>query len=139
MIHKLNIGIGAGLAFLTLASSSMAATVEPIQGSLSVNQGKGFVQIAGPTKVNVGDAVMVSPDGSAVVVYPDGCKVAVHPGAVMRIEPISPCAVGSHAQGLHNDDAWVIGGVTAGLLGFGIYEIESHGGASPSAPKPASP
>ena len=92
--------IGAvGLALLGIGSAqAQTASVIPLQGDLSVNQGQGFQRVDSRIGANVGDSLMVSPGGSATVVYQDGCQVSVQPGSVTTIAPLSPCASGSQAQ-----------------------------------------
>jgi len=126
-----------GGSFL-LASTSWAATVQPVNGEVSVNQGQGFKKLDSAFEAKVGDAVMVSPGGSAKVSYADGCAIALKPGAVMIITELSPCASGSYAdEDDHNDHtgALVFGGVVAGVTGFVIYEILQN----TQTKKPASP
>jgi hypothetical protein len=77
--------------FLLVGSSCLAATIQPGQGTLLINQGQGFQTINGPVEANVGDSLMVSPGGMAMAVYPDGCKVAIQPGEVTTITQPSPC------------------------------------------------
>ena len=118
-------------------SPCLAATVEPGQGSLSINHGQGFGPVGGQMTAQVGDSVMVAPGGAATVVYEDGCKVAVQPGAVTTIAPLSPCAAGSYAQ--DSDFNWggvAMGVVAGGLLGLGIYEAtrSSSGSGAPVSP-----
>ena len=126
-------GIGS---VLLLSTACFAATIEPGQGQLSVNQGQGFAPVNNRIDAKVGDSVMVSPNGSAVVSYPDGCKVDLQPGAVMTIAPLSPCASGSYAEDQQNYLVpLVYGGVVLGTLGFVGYEI-SH---SSKTTTPASP
>jgi hypothetical protein len=117
--------IGCSLFFV---SASWAATIEPVQGSLSLNQGQGFQPINGRVNANVGDTVVVGPGGAAAVTYSDGCKVSVQPGAVTTIAPLSPCASGSMADDNNNSNGLYFLGVAAGfgLAGFGIYEIIHH-------------
>jgi hypothetical protein len=113
---------------LLLVSASWAATIEPVQGNLSLNQGQGFQPINSRVNVNVGDTVVVGPGGAAAVTYSDGCKVSVQPGAVTTIAPLSPCASGSMADDNNNSNGLYFLGVAAGfgLAGFGIYEIIHH-------------
>ena len=117
-----------GCSFLA-GSAAWAATVEPVTGEVSLNQGQGFKKLASAFEAKVGDAVMVSPGGSAKVSYADGCAVNLKPGAVMVIAALSPCASGSYAQeqddnnnNNNNTGPLVLGGL-AGATGFIIYEI----------------
>lgn len=115
--------VGAFCVAMLLSSSTWAATIEPGQGNLTINQGQGFQPVNSRIDANVGNSVMVAPGGSATVVYDDGCKVDVQPGAVTTIAPLSPCASGSYAQ--DNDFSWggvAMGVVAAGLTGLVIYE-----------------
>jgi hypothetical protein len=124
---------------MLLSSSAWAATVQPGQGSLSVNQGNGFQPINSRVDANVGDSVMVGPDGNASIVYDDGCKVDVQPGAVATIAPLSPCASGSNAQSDGNNPylmPLVAGAMVGAAAGVAIYEgtksaNNSGGPASP--------
>lgn len=88
--------IGVFCCAMLLSSSAWAVTVEPGQGTLSINQGQGFQPIDSRIDTNVGDSVMIAPGGSATVVYDDGCTVDVQPGAVTTIAALSPCAAGSY-------------------------------------------
>jgi hypothetical protein len=90
-------------ALLATASwaATQTATLEPIQGDLLINHGKGFEKVlASKIEVKVGDSVMVSPGGIAKITYADGCQANVKPGAVMTITKLSPCASGSLAADL---------------------------------------
>jgi len=126
-----------GCSFLA-GSAASAATIERVNGDVSVNQGQGFKRLDSAFEAKVGDAVMVSPGGSAKVSYADGCAIELKPGAVMVIAALSPCASGSYAQeDDHNDHtgAVVFGTVVAGVTGFVIYEILQNTKTN----KPASP
>src|ERR1700674_2270401 len=68
------------------SAPSLAATVEPVRGRTSINQGDGtFHPVTGRLEATIGDSIMVSPDGMARIVYADGCVVDVNPGAVVTI------------------------------------------------------
>lgn len=128
----------AGLCFAAvLANSATAqtatATIEPVQGDLSLNQGQGFQRVDGRVQANVGDSVMVGPGGSANLVYPDGCQVNVQPGSVVNIAPLSPCASGSLAEdgSGNNLGALVFGLVFLAGVGGGVYGILQAKPASP--------
>jgi len=122
---------------LAMGTASWAATVEPVQGDLSVNQGQGFQKVGGRIDAREGDSVMVSPNGSATVSYADGCKVTLQPGAVMTIGALSPCASGSNADDHDNTTLYAVGAGAAAALGFGIYELTQHSNNQPL--KPTSP
>jgi hypothetical protein len=116
--------IGGSLLFV---SASWAATIEPVQGSLSLNRGQGFLPVNSRVDANVGDTVVVGPGGAAAVTYSDGCKVPVQPGAVTTIAPLSPCASGSMADDKNQNGLYFLGVAAGfGLAGFGIYEIIHH-------------
>jgi hypothetical protein len=88
----------ASIAFVSGVSftlPSLAATVESIEGTVSINRGEGYHQITAPTQIKAGEFVMAGPGGSAEVVYYDGCSVKVQPGAVVTIAREPPCAAGS--------------------------------------------
>ncbi len=131
-----------GLSLL-IGGACSAATIEPVQGDLSVNQGKGFQRIDSRIDANVGDYAMVGPGGAATVTYPDGCKVDLQPGAVMAITPLSPCASGSVAQQDNNNNigTWLAVGGFAAVVGVVGYEASRHQGQSGQQPviQPASP
>lgn len=127
---------GAFCCAMLLSGSAWAATLQPGQGTLSVNQGQGFQPVNNRIDANVGDSVMVGPNGSATVVYDDGCTVDVQPGSVTTIAPLSPCASGSNAQS--NDTNWagmaMLAGA-AGVAGFAGYEASQSGGnTTPASP-----
>jgi hypothetical protein len=141
------VALGFGCALLA-ATACRAATVQPLQGQISINQGQGFHQIDGAAELKAGDSVIVSPGGSASVSYPDGCNVGLQPGAVMVIAALSPCASGSYAeeqdsnwQDKYKDGpGWVVGGVMLGFSAFLAYEIyHSTQNNHQQQPPPASP
>ena len=74
-----------------LSSTAMAVTLQPLQGKVLINRGTGFQHVTEPVTAAVGDAVMVSADGTAQVVYNSGCTVPVKPGNVVTIALEAPC------------------------------------------------
>ena len=76
-----------------LGSPSVAATVEPIQGDVSINQGGGVFRpiLVDRLRATIGDALMVRPGGRARIVYEDGCVVEVKPVVTATIAGKSPC------------------------------------------------
>jgi len=89
--------VGAFFCAMLLSSSTWAASLQPGQGTLFINQGQGFQPVNTRIDANAGDSVMVSPNGNATVTYGDGCSANVAPGSVTTIGEISPCAAGSSA------------------------------------------
>jgi hypothetical protein len=114
-----NLVVGAFCCAMILSSSTWAASLQPGQGDLTVNQGQGFQPVNSRVDANVGDAVMVGPGGSATITYGDGCAVNVQPGSVATVAPISPCASGSYA-----DDSTLS---TAGAIGIGLGALTAIG------------
>jgi hypothetical protein len=128
-----------GVVFYGAASwAATGATLEPVQGDLWINHGKGFEKVDKRIEAKVGDSVMVNPGGYAKLTYPDGCEVNVKPGAVTTIAPLSPCASGSLAADLTGPVPMVtkaapveeaapfwpwVGLAAAAGLGVGIAEI----------------
>ena len=62
------------------------ATVEVIQGQVSVNQGEGFKPATSRIEARIGDLIMASPGGKGRIVYSGGCVVDVYPGAVVAVQ-----------------------------------------------------
>jgi hypothetical protein len=140
-----------------LGSSSFAATVTPIEGTVQVNTGSGFRPVSGAAEVAPGTSVMVSPNGRGKISYSDGCKAALHSGSVAVIPPVSPCAKGQALSGYDGNascysDAYVgrnrcddggiyiIGGAVAAVAGVSIWAAtRSDNNNSVFAPQPASP
>jgi hypothetical protein len=89
---RLPAAIALGLGVL-LSWPSVAATVEPIQGDVSINQGDGVFRpiLVGRLRATIGDAIMVRPGGRARIVYEDSCVVEVKPGVIATITGKSPC------------------------------------------------
>jgi hypothetical protein len=115
MATKSLIGAFCGALLLScstlVGSQAWAASLQPGQGNLTINQGQGFQPVNGRVDANVGDSVMVGPGGSATVVYDDGCTVNVAPGSVTTVAPLSPCASGSYAA----DNTDLVGPAIMGL------------------------
>jgi hypothetical protein len=80
------VSIALGLSVGAFISSpTLAATVEVLQGQVSVNQGQGYKQVAAASAVSTGDQVMAAPGSRGKIVYADGCAVDVYPGAVVTV------------------------------------------------------
>jgi hypothetical protein len=130
---KTLVGAFCGAVLLSISMSASAATLQPGQGALSVNQGQGFAPVNSRVDANAGDSVMVGPGGSATVVYDDGCKVDVQPGTVATVAAISPCASGSYAAD-PDYGAIGLGLAAAGGAGLGIYEATKSTNTTTTSP-----
>jgi len=127
-----------GICFVGIfAGSAVAqtATIEPVQGDISFSQGQGFQQVDGRLQANVGDSVMVGPDGAAKVVYPDGCQVNVQPGSVASVAPLSPCASGSFADASSFDPGpWLMGAAFVGGTVLFVDRVIQTKNTAPASP-----
>ena len=106
------------MSTFALGTSTFAATVTAIEGTVQVNTGKGFHPVSGAAEVAPGSSVMVSPNGRGEIRYSDGCKTPVLPGSVAVVPPVSPCAQG---QALPSDRDYPGGQDSYGAyLGLGL-------------------
>ena len=101
---------------------AMAATVEIVQGQVSVNQGQGYKQITAASAVSAGDQVMAAPGGRGRIVYADGCAIDVYPGAVLTVPQkcYQPMTAGLEAVPAARPFPWVPVVGAAGILAVGI-------------------
>ncbi len=81
----------AVIAASVMSSSALAASVEVVQGQVSLNRGAGYTRVSGLTKAKAGDMVMASPNGRARVAYGNGCILEVEPGTVVTVPPDANC------------------------------------------------
>jgi hypothetical protein len=80
-------------AFLIAPSIVNAAMVSKERGTVLVNKGKGFVEIASEAELAPGHQVMVQPGGSASIAYAGTCVVRLGSG-VWWVQAAAPCANG---------------------------------------------
>jgi hypothetical protein len=130
------VALASGLVFGT---ASLAATVVPVAGKLSINSGFGFRDVAGPVAGKVGDSVMAGAKGSGRIVYDDGCEVPVVPGRVVTITAESPCgnAFGQDASGGGGIPPAVVAVGALGAIGgvlAGVNAITNAGVTNISVP-----
>jgi hypothetical protein len=101
------------------ATSTWGAMVLPSQGEVYINSGTGFNVVGTPTEVQVGDKVIVSPQGQAMVSFADGCNIPVGAGQILVVGQASPCAAhglqqnGLQAPGTGATPPWTIPGTGA--------------------------
>lgn len=91
--------------FLVIASISAlssqavsAATLEGIQGDVSLNRGTGFQKIVAVPVLQVGDVIMAAPNAKATIVYSENCRLHVTPGVVVSVQAKPPCVQGAHVE-----------------------------------------
>ena len=130
--------IALGIALLA-GNAAVAATLQPIEGKISVNTGAGFQPVSGEVNIKTGDTVMVSPEGSARIIYADGCAINVRPGAVVTIGQGSPCAAVPMGLTKTKDtipaDHYLIGGaLVVGAVVGGIVLLNDDDDKKPASP-----
>ncbi len=72
-------------------AAPLQATLKEFTGSVLVNQGEQFVELAPGTNLRPGDRVMAMEDAKALVRYFDDCEVEVEEGNVYTIDERLPC------------------------------------------------
>ena len=81
------------LAIVGMTTAAFAdAVVTPVDGSVLVSHGQGFVRQAQTVDLKIGDRVMVAQGSRAKITYGDGCAVDLLPGAVQIVRTASPCS-----------------------------------------------
>ncbi len=86
----LAMGVGRAQAADAVAAP-LQATLKEVTGSVLVNQGEQFVELAPGTQLKPGDRVMSMEDSKALVRYFDDCEVEVEEGNVYTIDERLPC------------------------------------------------
>jgi len=126
--------------FIALALlPARAATLEPLSGVVSLNDGKGYKPIVWPVTVKPNNAVMVAPGGSAWLVYNDDCRIKVLPGSVYTVADEIPCkpvdveVAPSDLAPPQVNPYLVAGAAVAGGVGVGIL-LSEHGKSHPASP-----
>jgi hypothetical protein len=84
-MHRFLSVVGFTIGTVVCVPALAAATVQVVQGQVSVNQGQGYKQVVAPSAVSTGDKVMAAPSSRGKIVYADGCAVDVYPGAVVSV------------------------------------------------------
>ena len=123
------LGLSIG-AFICLPA--MAATVEVVEGQVSVNQGQGYKQVAAASAVSAGDQVMAAPGSRGKIVYSDGCAVDVYPGAVVTVPQkcYQPMRAGLEpvvVEEVRPRGAWIPYALGAGVIAAGVCAITCDG------------
>ena len=131
------LGLLISVALSSPGSAETVATVQPIEGTLSINRGEGFVQVATSMEAPTGSQVMANPNSSGKVVYPDGCEIAINPGLLYYIQEKSPCDTGL----VWAPGAYVVGGllVAGGVVAIVALTGGDSGGKKREGDKSASP
>jgi hypothetical protein len=86
-------GVATALSLL-FAGAVQAATVDVLNGPVSLNQGNGFRSISSSASAAGGDLVMAGAGGQAEITYDDGCKQTVNSGETVSVGEVSPCKLG---------------------------------------------
>ena len=87
------IAVLAACAALSAPSLAIAATISGESGAVLVNDGRGFVPVAGPAEFAPGAQVMVKPGQVALIDY-GNCTVKIGSDRVWIVQPAAPCTGG---------------------------------------------
>ena len=117
-MHRLALFFIATGILLGTTVSVVGASIQLVQGAVSVNRGGGYQPVVDWVAASPGDLVMAGPNGSGKITYEDGCVVEVTPGAVVAVQEKSPCSTG--ATGVRPvyllGGAAIVGGIVAGAI-----------------------
>ena len=118
------------VAGLLACSPVFAASVDTIQGNVSINRGEGFRKISGPTEGKPGDTVMAGQGGSVDIVYDNGCRVKVEHGSVVAIAAEPPCM----ASVEYPDQSLLLGGLVVAGAVAAVIVLSNDDDSSPASP-----
>ena len=104
-----SIAFGLGIFLGLPAWAGTVATVQTMEGTLSLNRGAGYVEVLSWAEAPSGSQVMANPGSSGKIIYSDGCEINVSPGSVYTIQDSSPCGSGVLRGGSARN--YVIGGL----------------------------
>ena len=88
---RIALAVTALIALSLTGTSVFAATIEVVQGPISVNRGSGFSRVSGVGQVKAGDTVMASNAGVARVTYGGGCVMEVWAGMTFTVPSDASC------------------------------------------------
>ena len=88
------VALSLALASASVQAATMVASVGDFQGKVLVNQGNGFVPVAGRLALKAGDTVMVGEESFATVTYNNECSVALTSPTMFIVSGKAPCAKG---------------------------------------------
>ena len=101
-MSKFLAGTFVGVAFAFAAASAIAAepnaTLNNVNGNVSVNQGKEFVPAQAGMQLKPGDRVMVPEKGSATITFDDACRMDLGESKIITVPAKSVCAGAVVAQ-----------------------------------------
>jgi hypothetical protein len=77
--------LGAGNLALAADEPAQVATLNKAEGTVMVDQGKGFASFKAPAKLNEGDRVITLEGSGAEIVFNDGCRAQLKANNMMTI------------------------------------------------------
>ncbi len=86
--------VAALFASTSIAGAAGLAEITSSSGKVLVNQGAGFVPVAGMMSLNAGDSVMVGEGAQAQISFATGCTVTAGSASVTTISDVAPCQAG---------------------------------------------
>ena len=147
-MSKFLAGTFVGVAFALAAASANAAepnaTLNNVNGTVSVNQGKEFVPAQADMRLKPGDRIMVADKGSATITFDDACRLDLGESKMVTVPAKSACAGAVIAQqgvgpgqggggaAIGDDDdhdntgVWIMVGVVAAIDIWALSEDEEQ-------------
>jgi len=77
--------LGASNLAMDADEPAQVATLDKSQGTVMVDQGKGFASFKAPAKLNEGDRVITLDSSGAEIVFNDGCRAQLKANNMMTI------------------------------------------------------
>jgi hypothetical protein len=130
------IALVAGVHLSLPAFAAAIATVQTMQGQVTINRGNGYEEVVSWADGHAGDKVMAGPGGYGKIIYSNGCVVNVRPGAVVAVQDEPPCRDGAVIAG----HPYLIAGAMAAGVVAGIVSLSGgNDNNNNKHSKPASP
>lgn len=120
-------------SLVMLSTAAAAAQIDRVVGSVMINKGSGYKQIASATSTKPGDVIIAGVDSRAELIYSDGCRVKIEPGVVVTVSDVSPCKA-TQAEGVTSGQLLVGGVLVAGGVALAIGLSNSGSSNRPKSP-----
>ncbi len=126
---QLYLATAAFAAGTLMSAVSFAATVDVIQGNVSINHGGGFQPVSGSTQAKSGDTIMVRSGGQAQITYENGCTHTATADGVYVVQDNPTCEAG------FTETNFLVGAaVVGGVVGAVILLNNNNNNDKPASP-----